>query len=252
MIARPRQTEQMDQTEQMEQNYRIDRLRTEGKRLIDVASHNLKASVPTCPGWNNERLLSHTSRVWASMARQVGQRATELLDRDGLPRPGDEGVVAFSKAQLDALVDALSDVDPAEPMWTWAADKTAGFYLRRAHQETLVHRVDAELASGSVTAVPVVDAADGIDELVSVVYRPDISAPEGSLHLHQSDGDGEWMLEARSGGGVQVRREHAKGAAALRGRAEDLWLLMWGRRGYDDIATFGDMAVINAWVALAP
>ena len=237
----------------MDKGYRIDRLETEGRLLIDTAQRDLAAAVPSCPGWDNAKLLSHTARVWASMTLQVAGRATEMLPREQVPKPGDEGVVAFAGDRLDALVEALTDVDPAEPLWTWAADRTAAFYLRRAHQETLIHRVDAELAGGSdVTAVPAEDALDGLDELFTVMYRRSGEAPDATLHLHRTDGEGEWMLAAGPDGGVEMRHEHAKGDAALRAGAQELLLVMWARRGYADLECFGDSSVLDAWVALAP
>jgi len=236
----------------MDKSYRIERLRADGQRLMEAAETDLSAAVPSCPGWDNEKLLSHTARVWAMLSLHVSRRVSEPLDRSLVPQPGDDGLASFAADQLETLLGVLSEVDPAEPMWTWGADQSAAFYLRRAHQETLIHRIDAELAVDAVTAVPAEDALDGLDELFTVLYRSVRDAPQGSLHLHRTDGDGEWMLKARPGGGVEVRHEHAKGDAALRGPAADLLLVMWARRGYGQLESFGDSEVVDAWIALAP
>jgi hypothetical protein len=46
------------------------------------------------------------------------------------------------------LGDAVREAGPQTGGWTWADDKTAGFWLRRITHDTLVHRLDAELAVG--------------------------------------------------------------------------------------------------------
>jgi hypothetical protein len=53
-------------------------------------------------------------------------------------------------------------------VWTWADDQTAGFWLRRITHDTLVHRLDAELAVGrEVTLAPDL-AADSVSDLLEM------------------------------------------------------------------------------------
>ncbi len=49
-----------------------------------------------------------------------------------------------------------------------------------------------------------------------------------TIHLHCTDGEGEWLI-TRAGDDVVVTREHAKGDVAARGTASDLLLFLWGR-----------------------
>ena len=49
----------------------------------------------------------------------------------------------------------------------------------------------------------------------------------------------------------EVTEEHAKGDAAVRGKAVQLLLFLWGR-GRDGCEVFGDESVADAWAALAP
>lgn len=79
---------------------------------------------------------------------------------------------------------------------------------------------------------------------------PTTGYPEGSLHLHRTDGDGEWLLTAVDDV-LNVVHEHAKGDAAARGTASDLALLVWNRR-QPTLEVFGNEAVLDAWLALAP
>jgi len=73
------------------------------------------------------------------------------------------------------MTEEFAARDPAEPTGTWyGPDQTVGFWIRRMAQETVIHRIDAELgARARVKFVPGDLAADGIDELLRVIasYR---------------------------------------------------------------------------------
>ena len=47
------------------------------------------------------------------------------------------------------------------------------------------------------------------------VTRESVTLPVGSLHLHCTDTNGEWLMSLDDG--FELVRAHAKGAAALRG-----------------------------------
>lgn len=229
----------------MEPAYRIDRLASDGHRLLDVASRDLNAGVPACGEWTNEDLLSHMRVVWSAVAAQVSQRAAAPIPWKELPDQ--------SPAEaLDQLLAVLIEADPATRLWTWGADQTVGFYIRRAHLETAIHRVDAEQAAADPTPVPAADGIDGVDELFTeVLSGRERTMPSGSLHLHQTDGDGEFMLRAVDGA-ILVSREHAKGDAAVRAGGEELFLCAWGRRTLEGLEVFGDAEVAAQWMALSP
>jgi hypothetical protein len=88
------------------------------------------------------------------------------------PPPGieDEEPVALLDRAYSALVAELTTRKPTDPGGTWyEPDPTAGFWFRRMAQETVIHRIDAELAAGaSIAPVPDDLAVDGIDELLKV------------------------------------------------------------------------------------
>ncbi len=229
----------------MDPSYRIARLAEDGQRLIDVASSDLGALVPACPGWSNEGLLSHMGVVWGAVAAQVEQTATAPIGWKELPKQSPQEA-------LTQVVTVLSEADPKTQLWTWGADQTVGFFIRRAHLETAIHRVDAEQAVEDPTPVPAADGVDGVDELfIEVLAGRERTLPSGSLHLHQTDGDGEFMLRAVDGS-ISVTREHAKGDAAVRAGGEELFLCAWGRRSLDGLQIFGDVEVAAQWMALSP
>jgi uncharacterized protein (TIGR03083 family) len=218
----------------------------------------LDAAVPSCPDWTTGDLLSHITTVhrWVEAVVRTGEFASpaELV-------PAAPDVNVFEEATA-ALVERLSSVAPGAPVWNWSANqpKVAAFWPRRMALETAVHRSDGQGALGAgagagggagAGAVSPVDAAlavDGVDEFLDVFLgtRPPAGSSGGSLHLHATDVPGEWLVSFE-GGVVDVQRGHAKGDAALRGTASDLFLFLWGRAGPDALEVFGDPAVVEAW-----
>ncbi|WP_238993563.1 hypothetical protein [Nocardioides caldifontis] len=52
----------------------------------------------------------------------------------------------------------------------WAEDRTVGYIRRRQAHEALIHRLDAELTAGTVTALDPTLASDGVDEALDVMF----------------------------------------------------------------------------------
>jgi len=115
--------------------------------------------------------------------------------------------------------------------------------------ETLVHRVDAELAQGfqPAQAMPEV-AADTVTEFFELFlprFEPKLveSWADASMHLHATDVLGaEWTLQSGHGGSA-LTRDHAKADVALRGSAFELACWIWGRLSAERLETFGDLRV---------
>ena len=228
----------------------------EGQLLAKAAERSLGAVVLACPGWTVQTILVHLGRVYRSVTEHVVARATEMIPFTKTPSPDSFDVVSWYRAGLDALLEALREVDPDEPVWAWSDNATAGFYLRRMAHESAVHRYDAEAATGAPGPFDGDLAADGIAELYESVMpfglaRGQVTLPAGSLHLHRADGEGEWMIKAVDGA-IVLTNEHGKGDAAVRGPASDLFVFVWHRGMPASLQIFGDEAVARAWAALAP
>ena len=152
----------------------------------------------------------------------------------------------------------MEAVAPGEPRWTWAkpdGGDTSDWYFRRIAQETLVHRIDAELAAGGeVSDVDAAFAADGIAEMFEVFIPlaagQAIGGDGETLHLHATDADSEWLVTLHAER-VDAVRGHAKGDAALRGAARDLLLMVWGRDPLGAVEHLGDDSVIATFRAAA-
>jgi len=235
----------------MDPETHIAHLRSDGPRLIEVASASPMAQVPACPGWDNAKLMVHAGRVWHSVALHVERLATEMVPRTDVPRAEAGSETAYARDAFEHVVGALEAADPTAQVWAWAGDGTVGFYLRRMHQETLVHRVDAEQAADMDSIIDAGSAADGVDELVRVLFPAKAPAPpSGSLHLHQTDGAGEWMLRSVDGQ-ISVSVGHEKGDAAIRASGADLLLSLWERRPIDGLEIFGDRSIAQEWMTLS-
>jgi uncharacterized protein (TIGR03083 family) len=120
--------------------------------------------------------------------------------------------------------------------------------------ETAVHAWDAHCAAGVESQIPAALASDGIDEFVFVMLdnvREGERALSGSVHLHCTDVDGEWLIVPSSDGALQVTREHAKGACAIRGTAHELLMALWRRVPMSAIEVIGDTAVAQQFLSRA-
>jgi uncharacterized protein (TIGR03083 family) len=223
--------------------------------MAELARGDLTEQVPTCPAWTLADLIEHTGRVhrWMIAAIQ-GDGSPQVAEDDG-PVDGASLGDWFQRG-VDEAVRVMSAMEGTEARWTWfPPDQTAGWYFRRIAQETLVHRIDAELAAGvDVMEVEPALAADGVDEMCDVFIPSATGQPIGgrgeTLHLHATDVEGEWLLTLHPEH-VEVSRGHAKGDAALRGPARDLLLMMWGRDPLGDVEHFGDESVIATFRAAA-
>ncbi len=234
----------------------IASIEAEGAATLTAGEVGLDAPVPTCEGWTVHDVLGHLGRVHRSVSEILERRSLEIPPVE-IPRaPAGDEVLAFFADGLARLVAALSDIELDQPLYTWAGVGTTRFYLRRMAHELEVHRYDAELAHGVPGPFDPDMAVDGIDEFYDVLVpfsarRWERPLPAGSLHLHRTDGPGEWLVRAVDGA-VVTTREHTKGDCAVRGGASDLFRFVWNRGRAEGLDVLGDAAVADEWAALAP
>ncbi|GAA3718306.1 maleylpyruvate isomerase family mycothiol-dependent enzyme [Microlunatus aurantiacus] len=151
----------------------LTHLAEDSARFAEVLSRTpYETAVPTCPGWDAADLLFHLAEVQAFWARIVARRLTtgDQVDELETVRPGDAELAALFADRTAALQEALRDTPAETPVWTWASEQTAGFCARRQAHEALIHRLDAELTAGERSALDPTLAADGVDEVLGVMY----------------------------------------------------------------------------------
>jgi uncharacterized protein (TIGR03083 family) len=229
-------------------------IRGDAERLADAAEiAGPDAPVPSCPEWDVADLLGHVGTVhrWAAMSAQREPGGPFQRSRDaGIEVPPREERVPWLRKGATALVDTLASIDPETPAWTFAPPHTVGFWRRRQAHETAMHRVDAQLAAGAPAPIDGPLAADGIDELLSLVRTRSSAIGNGeTVHLHCTDVEGEWLLRLGADG-LDVTREHAKGDLAVRGPASALLCWSMGRGTDDELEVFGDASLLGRWRAI--
>ncbi len=206
---------------------------------------DLSGPVPTCPGWTVAKLTHHLGEVYLHKT---------LAMRDGVePRPWPPAAVA-DEDPLTLLDRSYADLraefavrKPEDPAGSWyQLDQTVGFWIRRMAQETVIHRLDAELGTHQrVAPVPHDLAVDGIDELLKVFvayavatwgdYFADVlSTSPGWTYVLRTDGaawrvrtgPGEFQVEDGDGGGITDVSVSGPPMALLR------WV--WNRTALDE------------------
>src|SRR5437868_15520505 len=226
----------------MENSRFLDCLAADFARLRAVVPTALSAEVPSCPGWTVTDLSRHVGKVYLhkTMAMRKGGEPDQWPPK-GLE--GEEPLALLDRAYAD-LLDEFDAHKPEDPSGTWyGPDQTVGFWIRRMAQETVIHRIDAELGAGQPVA-PVPDdlAVDGIDELLKVFvaysvvrwgnYFTDILAGSpGRTYTVRTDG-AAWRV--RTGPGLFAVEDGAGDDAAdvtVSGPPTAVLRWVWNREG---------------------
>ena len=201
------------------------------------------------PGWTVTDLLQHCVRGDALGAhdRRAGQGGEH---RAVAPRRARRVVQGEAPSGVPRGARALvDDARVGRPRHARCGpsrrrNRTASFWQRRRSQETSIHRYDAELAAGTPSPLDAALAVDGIDEFLTV-FLPRLAdnfgdVGDGTVHLHCTDVDGEWLVARRRRRGHGRPREHAKGDVAARGQRVRPLAVPLGRVPADALEVFGD------------
>ena len=223
---------------------RIDRATEQFADLI--ATGDLTAALPTCPGWTFTDLIAHLGEIhqWAAHAIVAGNP-----DAETIPEPSEPAaLVDWYRMAAGVLTDVLRTTDPEAPAWTFGPKpRTASFWFRRQIHETTVHLWDAGRAQNQSRPIDDVVARDGIDEVTGLFFPRQVRLGripplERTLAL-VADSD-RWVL---AGDGTDPD-PGVEAEATVHGPPEPLLLLLWGRIGLDDprLQLSGDEAVADA------
>lgn len=227
----------------------LGHLRADAARLLEVAEPQLAEPVPSCPEWDVAALVAHVAEVYQHKVAcmRLGRRP-ESADWPHEPPDGD--VIGWLRSSLDELVDELTRSGPAAPSYTWyPPDQTVGFWFRRMAQETAVHRVDAELAAGSVTPIDAALAVDGVDELLVAFLSggwedEPVSSASGARVAVETAGQ-RWHLTLLPDA-VPVARDGSDAELTVSGEPHDVLLWLWGGRVGDAAVTLSGDAEVAA------
>lgn len=230
-------------------------------RLRTAAAGALDERVPSCPDWTGADLVYHLAVVYL--------HKTETMRRGRWPAPwppdlSAEPPLAAADRAYGELTAELTARDPDAPALTWfPTEQTVGFWHRRMAQETVIHRVDAELAAG-LAHDPIPDdlAEDGIDEVLTrflalasvepATFDTDIgdqvAACDGAT-VRVDTGAVSWLL-ALGPDAVIVERGHADTDAVIRAEPAAALRWLWRRAGDDAVTVEGNQSVVDRLRAL--
>jgi uncharacterized protein (TIGR03083 family) len=214
-----------------------------------LASGDLGAAVPACPGWDLAALTGHLGGIhrWARDA-VVESRPTE----EERPYPRErQALRGWFEEGADDLLATLRATDPGTACWHFGPrPRTAGFWYRRQAHETAMHARDAEEAAGAIAApIDPELLLDGIDEILTMFLPRQVrlgrfDAPAQVVELRASDVDAEPFRLAPAGDGERV--------GTVTAPAETLLLLLWRRQGPDTpgVRIDGDADAVRSLLAL--
>ncbi len=246
-------------------------IRRESARFRDIlATCDPTSPVPSCPEWTAADLLWHLTEVqhrWHAIIANRPQNPDQMAYvRPERPEDRDALLAAYDEAHA-AFVSAVEAADPADAAYSWSGDpanRTVGFTYRRQAHEALIHRLDAELAVGDVTPLDPSLAADGVEEVLDVMYGD--LPPWGSfdplpryLEFRLSDADTSvWTQIGTFSGTAPDGREYAHekdmhvvgrpgvpADAVVTGEAGAMDAWLWQRRDDAGITVTGDRAVFD-------
>jgi uncharacterized protein (TIGR03083 family) len=177
----------------------LDCLAADFARLRAVVPIDPGATVPSCPGWTVADLTRHVGEVYLhkTLAMREGAEPDPWPPRE----LAEEDPLALLDRAYAALTGEFAARKPTDPAGSWyAPDQSVGFWIRRMAQETVIHRIDAELGTGQPAApVPADLAVDGIDELLKVFVAYSV-AEWGSYFTDILAGSPGWTYTVRSDG----------------------------------------------------
>jgi uncharacterized protein (TIGR03083 family) len=213
--------------------------------------------VATCPGWTVDDVALHLGTIHRWAGELVRTRSTVRIPRE---TPSlDE--VAVSPEWLRAggrqLVATLREADPNAEMWAWGLDQHVRFWSRRQVHETLVHRLDVELAGDVEPTVEEALASDAIDEFLRNLQKvtnatvgTSLSGQGERLALRATDTNAVWSITLRDGG-FDMMAELGDHDASMEGPSVDLLLAVVRRRSIGDssLEVTGDAKIVDFWLA---
>jgi uncharacterized protein (TIGR03083 family) len=220
---------------------RLEAFRREGARFgAVVRAGDLRAPVAACPGWDLARLGRHLFWIYDNVHQIVTQNIA-FDDTVEAAAPGDVDLADGIEAHHRRLVQVLSSTPPETPVWTWAGPSECSFWVRRMAAETLVHRIDAEIAVDSVTSVDAHDAADAVDEYLEWLL-PVLRARNTDLGVRftAEDVGAEWTLTGDA---------TSEPAVVASGSAADILATIFNRPVSRALRIDGDATVLHRWLA---
>jgi uncharacterized protein (TIGR03083 family) len=208
-------------------------------QLLVAALPEIPTDVPSCPGWTTNDLAKHMAHVYLGQAFVV-ETGRQAENKEHLaPYPRTENVMEFMSWGFEAITKALDINREERPTWSWHhSDHSVDFWFRRMAHETVIHRIDAEQAVGSVSKIDEALALDGVDEVLDFLpllgswpEAPNVDFGIVSIVATTSTNRKVWELNFTSEAATvsAVDQPNANARLVISGDAEAMDLYLWGR-----------------------
>ena len=235
----------------------------EASRIADAYERDRQAKVPWSDRWTVGTVARHVSATHHVVARIVEGRPDAdfgLFETLQTPPKDSPEFVEWFRSGTASLLAQLSNVPADDACWSWfEPGRRVGWWARRMALEAVIHRTDTDAAQGNEVSVSPDVAVDGIDEYLDVFVAASRAAndsPAGPTLLFEcSDRDDRWWLDLSDRGGRVVHREHGDASVQIRGTAENLLLMVWGRTPASAVAGLevsGEVGGLDRWRELVP
>jgi hypothetical protein len=222
-----------------------------------VATADLKADVPSCPGWTFTDLALHVARFLHTVTRYL--TSGSIVELRPLPVRRDVDPLVYLDEQLAAATQVLRNTSGNRPVWTFSpsAPDLAWVWHRRVAHEINLRRWDAQAALRTLTPTDREQAADAIDELLSTLLaarlRADSPPPTspspltatGTAIVACTDGPQAWHVRLAPGVVPEVRAaaRNEQADARLSNRTANVLFQLRSRM---QLTGSGDQAMLRA------
>jgi uncharacterized protein (TIGR03083 family) len=230
-------------------------------RIVRAYERDRSAKVPWSDRWTVGTVARHvagTHHVVAGIVR--GRPDADFGLFNGLETPPKDSpeFVDWFRSGTVSMVEQLSSVPADAECWSWyEPGRRVGWWARRMAHEVVVHRWDAQAAHGEPSPIDPEVAADGVDEFLDVFVATSRSAqhaPAGpTMSFECTDRDDRWWLDLSVPGARTVRRGAGEASVQVRGTAEQLLLMAWGRvLPGAGVEVSGEAGQLDRWPEFVP
>lgn len=215
------------------------------------------APVHSCPGWSVLDVAEHLGTIHRWADELVQRRSSDRIPLPALELLDGEMSPAWIREGGHRLVATLRAANPDDAMWAWGVDQHVRFWSRRQLHETLVHRMDIELAGDVVPESSTDVAVDAIDEFLANIqtlskFSSTVASIRGTgeqLGIREVKSGSAWTI-ALSEEGFRVRAGAGTTSAEIAGPSVDLLLVLCRRRapGERGVTLSGDEQLATYWL----
>jgi uncharacterized protein (TIGR03083 family) len=237
----------------------LESIEHNARLILAAARRDRLAPTLQTPGWTVGHVAAHVGRAFRWMEGMVRER----VQAPTFPGPNAVAhdrlapdLLLWFEDSLERFLATMRAADPDEPVWSWAGDNRAAFWIRLEAHEAVIHRTDAQSAFGRLDPVDAPLARDAIEGLIAWFLpgargRSMLPCAGKLLRFEEADGEAAWNLridDAR----VALEEPAEPPDVTVRGAITDILLFLWQRVGLEWLQVEGERELVERWRELAP